>query len=388
MEFNPGKKVKAMSPSGEAYFAYLPEPINKEFSWEDKRITTLLEEARGWLGELNAYSRLVPDVDFFIASHIAKEADQSSRIEGTKTTLEELYVDPEDFDDEEKVSDQEEVKNYIAALNYSVEKIQTPHEPPLSLRLICDAHRLLLAGVRGYKKHPGEVRKIQNKIGGSAGNLKDATFIPPAPEAVPGLLHDLEMFWHNNELEMPDLIKVALAHYQFETIHPFADGNGRIGRLIIILQLMSYGIMQKPTLYLSDYFEKNRAAYYDSLARVPESGDIEQWIRFFLTGVAETARHGKETLEQIIDLRAKYESVIEAHSGIKSKRLAKNLLKHLFSKPVVTARDVEAMLSISKPTATALVNSLAEAGILKEKTGYARNRVFVLHEYLGLFNNH
>lgn len=387
MEFNPGKKVKAVSPSGEAYFAYLPEPINKEYSWEDKRITTLLEEARGWLGELNAYSKLVPDVDYFIQSHIAKEADQSSRIEGTKTTLEELYLDPEDFDDEEKVSDQEEVKNYITALNYAVEKITTPNEPPLSLRLICDAHRLLLAGVRGYKKHPGEIRKIQNKIGGSTNNLKDATFIPPTPEVVPELLHDLEKFWHNSELEMPDLIRIALAHYQFETIHPFADGNGRIGRLIIILQLMSYGIMQKPTLYLSDYFEKNRAAYYDALARVPESGDIEQWIRFFLTGVAETAKHGKETLENIIDLRAKYESIIDRHPAIKSRRAAKELLTHLFSKPVVTAREVEVRLAVSKPTATALVNNLTEAGILKEKTGYARNRVFVLHEYLALFNN-
>lgn len=388
MEFKAGRKVKATAPNGEVYFAFQPEPINKALSWEDKRIDTLLEEARGWLGELNAYSKLIPDVDFFIESHIAKEAEQSSRIEGTKTTLEELYVDPEELDDSEKVDDQEEVKNYIKALNYTVGKIHTPREIPLSLRLVYEAHRMLLSGVRGYKRHPGEIRKIQNKIGGSTGTLKDATFIPPTPEAIPGLLSDLEKFWHNKELEMPDLIKIALAHYQFETIHPFEDGNGRIGRLIIVLQLMSYGMLQKPTLYLSDYFEKNRAAYYDALARVPESGDIEQWLRFFLTGVATTAKRGKETLERIIDLRKKYEELIDGHMGVRSQKLGKELLKHLFSKPVVTVKDVETMLAVSKPTANAIVNSLTEAKILKEKTGYSRNRIFVLHEYLDLFNNH
>lgn len=386
MTFNQGQKIKATTPQGEAYFAFQPEPINKEFSWEDKRIDTLLEDARGWLGELNAYSKLIPDVDFFIASHVAKEAEQSSRIEGTKTTLEELYVNPEEFNDSEKVNDQEEVRNYINALNYCVEKILTPGELPLSRRLMCQAHEILLSGVRGFKRHPGEIRTVQNKIGGSAGTLKDAVFIPPTPEAVSDLLNDLELFWQNTSLEMPDLIRIALAHYQFETIHPFEDGNGRIGRLIIVLQLISYGMLQKPTLYLSDYFERNRAGYYDALSAVRESGKIEEWLRFFLNGVAETAKRGKETLEAIIDLRKKYEELIEGRMGVKSQKLGKELLKHLFSKPVVMVKDVEGMLAVSKPTANAIVKSLMEANILKEKTGYSRNRVFVLHEYLNLFN--
>lgn len=247
MKYNSGKQKKAISIHGEAYLAFLPENMNKEFSWEDKKIDTLLESARGWLGELNAYSKLIPNVDFFIQSHVAKEAEQSSRIEGTKTTLEELYIEKEDLNDPEKVNDQEEVKNYIQALNESIEKINNPDGLPLIMRLVCAAHKTLLSGVRGYKRHPGQIRKIQNKIGGSAGTLKDAVFIPPTPEDVIPLLDDLEKFWHNKNLEIPDLIKVGLAHYQFETIHPFEDGNGRIGRLIIVLQLMSYGMLQKPT---------------------------------------------------------------------------------------------------------------------------------------------
>ncbi|MDQ5971257.1 MAG: hypothetical protein QG566_203 [Patescibacteria group bacterium] len=387
MKYNSGKQKKAISIHGEAYLAFLPENMNKEFSWEDKKIDTLLESARGWLGELNAYSKLIPNVDFFIQSHVAKEAEQSSRIEGTKTTLEELYIEKEDLNDPEKVNDQEEVKNYIQALNESIEKINNPDGLPLIMRLVCAAHKTLLSGVRGYKRHPGQIRKIQNKIGGSAGTLKDAVFIPPTPEDVIPLLDDLEKFWHNKNLEIPDLIKVGLAHYQFETIHPFEDGNGRIGRLIIVLQLMSYGMLQKPTLYLSDYFERNRSSYYDALSRVRESGDIEHWIKFFLVGVEETAKKGKETLEKIIDLQIKYEGLIEAYLGIKQQKLGKELLKHLFAKPVITAKEVEGMLGVSKPTATALVNKLAEAKILTELTGYKRNRVYKLHEYLALFNN-
>jgi Fic family protein len=196
----------------------------------------------------------------------------------------------------------------------------------------------------------------------------------------------LEEFWHNKNLEIPDLIKVALSHYQFETIHPFEDGNGRIGRLIIILQFISYGMLQKPTLYLSEYFEKNRSAYYDALSRVRESGDMEHWIKFFLVGVAETAKKGKETLEKIIDLQKKYEGLIESYLGVKQQKLGKELLKHLFAKPVITAKDVELMLNVTKPTATSIVNKLSESNMLSERTGYKRNRVYALNEYLELFN--
>ena len=317
MAFKAGRKVRATTPQGEAYFAFIPEPINKPFVWQDQRITTLLEEASVKLGELNAYSKLVPDVDYFIQSHVAKEAETSSRIEGTKTTLEELYTDKEDIDPE-RVDDQEEVQNYIRALNEAIQTIRTPGKPPLSMRVIRDAHQALLSGVRGHNRHPGEIRQVQNKIGGSAGTLKDAVFIPPRPEDLPPLLNDLEHFWHNRELEMPELIKIALSHYQFETIHPFEDGNGRIGRVLIVLQLMAYGILEKPTLYLSSHFEKHRAEYYDALSAVRESNRIEDWLRFFLTGLRDTAKRGRDTLEAIIDLRKRYEDLLE---GIGAKRL-------------------------------------------------------------------
>lgn len=385
-QFKAGGKIKAKTLQGENYLAFLPERINKDFVWGDPKIDLLLAEAYRWLGELNAYSKLVPDVDYFIESHVAKEAEQSSRIEGTMTTMEELYLDKEDLSDDEKVNDQEEVKNYIQALNDSIEKIHNPKEPPLSLRTICHAHKILLSGVRGYKKNPGVIRKTQNKIGGSQGRLDDAVFIPPTPEHVMPLLDDLEKFWHTKEFQIPDLVKIALAHYQFETIHPFLDGNGRIGRLIIILQLISYHILSKPTLYLSDYFEKNRSAYYDALSRVHESNDIEHWIKFFLVGVAETAKRGKETLENIIDLRKKYEDLIDGGMGIKRGKLGKELLKHLFKKPVITASDVEKMISVTKPTANAIIKEMLMVGILREKTGMTRNRIYTLHEYLSLFN--
>ena len=387
MNFKSGTKYKAETPSGQKYLAFLPELINKEFTWRDSQIDLLLEQARGWIGELNAYSKLVPNVEYFIQSHVAKEAEQSSRIEGTKTTLEELYLDIADLVDSEKINDQEEVKNYIKALNQSVKELVAEDGLPLCTRLICNTHKILLSGVRGYSRNPGKIRKIQNKIGGGHGTFEDAVFIPPSPDKVDDLLKDLENFWNNNDLQIPNLIKTALAHYQFETIHPFEDGNGRTGRLIIILQLMSYKMLEKPTLYLSDYFEKNRSAYYDALSRVRESDDIEHWIKFFLIGVAETAKKGKETLEKIIDLRSKYETLIVRYIGPKKQKLARELIVLLFEKPVVTAKDVERMLSVTKPTAQALVSDLEKSGILKEKTGMLKNRIYTLHDYLALFNS-
>lgn len=361
------------------YKSFSPSFINCPFAWENRQIDQLVEQAANLLGALNAYAEIVPDVDFSMPMSIAKEAVDSNLIEGTKTEIDEVVL-PQTEIPPIRQDDWQEIQNYIEAMNFAIAELP---RIPISMRLLKDVHQILMSGVRGKHKAPGEIRRSQNWIGGSS--LADALFVPPSPEELPDLLSDLEKFWHNQSLQIPYLIKIAITHYQFETIHPFLDGNGRCGRLLIVLQLIDAQLLNKPALYASTFFEKNKVSYYNSLTRVRTANDLEQWIVFFLIGIVETAQHGLKTFKAIIALRQEYDTKILT-LGSRAKN-AQKLLQHMYATPIITARSVEKELDISFSSANRLLKSLTELGVLKETTSHSRNRLFVLEKYLNLFRS-
>ena len=360
------------------YKSFQPNYINREWQLNDMDVIKLLSKADRYLGRLDMYSEYI-NIDLFIRMHIAKEATQSSKIEGTQTNMEEVFLSKEEIA-QEKRDDWEEVHNYITAMN---EAVKLSHSLPFSSRLIKQTHKILLQGVRGKHKLPGEYRTSQNWIGGAT--LNDAVFIPPVHNSISELMSDLEKFANDDFSPLPDLIKIAIIHYQFETIHPFLDGNGRVGRLLITLYLVSKGILKQPILYLSDFFENNRMLYYDNLMRARTHNDINQWFKFFLTGVIETSKKGVITFDGIMQL--------QRNLDLKMKSLgnrnidAKKVVEYLYTQPIVEVSKVEEIIKKSNVTAYKLIADLERLEILKEISGAQRNKLYVFKDYLDLFKS-
>lgn len=360
------------------YKYFLPNLINDVWIWNDAKMNKLIETASFQLGQLNSYAKLVPNIDLFIHLHIKKEAVISSKIEGTQTHFDEAFLQKENINPERK-DDWQEVQNYTQALNEAIEELQ---KLPISSRLILKTHQILMQGVRGEQKTPGEYRRSQNWIGGKS--LSDAVFIPPHHDHLHLLIGDLENFIHNETIDVPMLVKAAIIHYQFETIHPFLDGNGRIGRLLIILFLIEKKVLAKPLLYLSSYFENNKNLYYDNLTRVRTHNDILQWIKYFLVGIAQTAQQAVDTLSQVIELKNNTDQFIRDEFG---KRIKTGLLLHnyLLKQPVVTIKEVQTICNLTPKNAGDLVNLFEQKKLLVEFTGQFRNRNFVYEPYINLF---
>ena len=363
------------------YRAFLPEPLPPV---PPVRMTALqghLSQADRALGRLDGSIQTLPHPDLFVFMYVRKEAVLSSQIEGTQSSLQDVLAAEAQILSPERPQDVTEVVNYVRAMNHGLARLATL---PVSVRLIREIHARLLEGVRGAHLTPGEIRTSQNWIGPAGCTLDEATFVPPPPHEVARLLSDLERFLHA-ESDLPLLVKIGLAHAQFETIHPFLDGNGRIGRLLITFLLCEQKVLLKPVLYLSHYFKRQRQQYYDRLQAVRDAGDWEGWLAFFMTGVAEVSAQATDTARRILALREDHRRAITDQLG----RAAGNghrVLEHLYEHPIVSVGDVQALIGMTYPAANDLVARLATAGILQEITGYARNRRFRYEAYVRLFN--
>jgi Fic family protein len=371
-QFESGKYVSQGS-----YKSFQPSLINRQWSNTDMKVQELLGKADRELGRLDMYSEHIPNISLYISMHVLKEATQSSRIEGTQTNMKEALLEQDEVP-VEKRDDWEEVQNYIKAMNVAIESLENI---PFSSRLIKETHKTLLQGVRGEHKLPGAFRKSQNWIGGS--KINNAKFIPPVHHTIGDYMSDLEKFAHNEDIYVPMLLRIALIHYQFETIHPFLDGNGRVGRLMITLYLVEKNILQEPILYLSDYLERHRQDYYENLTKVREENDITQWFIFFLTGIIETAQDSILTFKNILQLQKDVNEEIQK-LGARTVH-AQKVLEHLYQKPLVTADEIQKLTAISMPTVYNLIKELEELDILNEITGAKRGRKYLFSKYLSLF---
>lgn len=363
------------------YHAFIPAPLPPEPAVNiDDDIQQRLSLADRALGRLDGSIRTLPNPDLFVFMYVRKEAVLSSQIEGTQSSLNDVLEAEAAIFDAERPHDVNEVLNYVRAMNYGLQRLDTL---PLSTRLIREIHQELMCGVRGGDRQPGDLRDTQNWIGPGGCTLNEATFIPPPPHLVQEILGNLEIFLHEDH--QPVLIKIGLAHAQFETIHPFLDGNGRVGRLLIAFLLYQQDILHKPVLYISHYFKRNRAEYYDRLQSIRDKGDWEGWLRFFLTGVYEVAKEATKTARRIVDLREQHRNLIIQHFG----RVTGNALKvleNLYERPIISVNDIMKLTGVTFPPAGSLMQKFVRHGLLVEMTGQVRNRLFRYTPYIDLFN--
>ena len=365
----------------EGYRAFIPAdlPPNPPINM-DRELTKLLSDADRALGRLDGVTTVLPNPDLFVTMYVRHEAVFSSQIEGTQSTLEDVLEYETNVRGETRPKDVEEVVNYVRAMNYGLERLG---ELPMSLRLLRLIHETLLANVRGGERTPGEFRKSQNWIGPSGCLLKDADFVPPPPHEMNAALDNHEKFLHDTT-SLPVLVHCGLAHAQFETIHPFLDGNGRIGRLLITLLLCERKVLQRPLLYLSYYLKAHRAQYYDRLMSIRNDGDWEGWLKFFLRGVYEVSQFATETACDILDLRERHRELIAQKMSGSSNGL--KLIDFFFEYPVFSTRMAEENLGCAYVTAANIIRQFVALGIVREITGMQRNRLFRYDPYVALFD--
>jgi Fic family protein len=365
------------------YRAFIPAPLPPQPPLDlSGELQEMLSAADRALGRLDGSVLTLPNPDLFVFMYVRKEAVLSSQIEGTQSSLQDVLAAEAKLLDPNLPRDVDEVLNYVRAMNHGLERLP---ELPVSVRLIREIHAKLMHGVRGDRLQPGELRTSQNWVGPGGSTLTTATYVPPPHHAVPEALGELEKFLHRND-KLPPLVKIALAHVQFETIHPFLDGNGRVGRPLITFLLTECNVLHKPVLYLSHYFKQHRQDYYDHLQSVRERGNWEGWLAFFLRGVIEVAGEAADTARRILQLREQHRSAITAHLG----RAAGNghkILEALYDRPIISVNDVKTWTGTTYAAANGLVARLVKLGVLAEMTGQARNRRFRYAPYIGLFSN-
>lgn len=382
LEYGPSSRAGRYIAQPQGYRAFIPKPLPPDPRIAmDGQMQALLSRADRALGRLDGSIQTLPNPDLFVFMYVRKEAVLSSQIEGTQSSLNDVLEAEAKIFDPGRPRDVSEVFNYIAAMHYGLERLKSL---PVSMRLICEIHERLMRGVRGRNRQPGEIRRSQNWIGPGGATINDAVFIPPPPSEVMNALGDLERFLHDEATEMPALNKIGLAHAQFETIHPFLDGNGRVGRLLITFLLCEREILIRPVLYLSRYFREHQKEYYGFLQRIRDHGDWEAWLKFFLDGIATASREATETARRIVALRELHREFIVSEFG----RAAGNglkVLEFLFQQPIINVKDVRTLLNVTYAGANNLVQRLVQTGLLAELPGRTRNRRFRYSTYIDLF---